>query len=107
MVKLTKEIETAFTEGQKKVEQWLNEWGYECSQERILKPFTCDIFLDKLKICVEVDGPWHYPKRDKKRDNYLLEIYGVRTFRIAYDDVLDKNKNIVMEKFEEWLKKKQ
>lgn len=102
-MKSTKEIETAFMPNQAVVERWLNEAGYESSQERVIGRHTIDIFLDRKNIGIEVDGPWHYHKRDAKRDKELLDKFGVRIFRIKDEDVFESNKEQIMKEFEDWL----
>ena len=53
--------------------------------------FALDFYCDAAKLCVEVDGDAHErgdrPKRDARRDAWLLE-HGIRTMRITARDVL-------------------
>lgn len=65
------------------VEQVLNSMKVSfMSEVAEFPPYTLDIYLPELHSCIEIDGSGHYPKKDNKRDEYLLETFGIDTFRI-------------------------
>ena len=82
------------TEQQVKLEKILNKLGYQTMQNIGFYPYVADIFIYDLCLAIEVDGGLHKEgSRDKKRDKYLLEQYGVKTIRIKnelIDNFTDK-----------------
>lgn len=55
-------------------------------EHREFPPYQLDIYLPEWHLCIEVDGPYHTPKADQKRDAALLE-QGIPTLRIPHRDV--------------------
>lgn len=48
--------------------------------------YLCDYYIPALKLAVELDSELHNPIKDEIRDKYLLEVYGIRVFRMeAFD----------------------
>lgn len=45
-------------------------------------PYKLDIYFPEWHIAIEVDGPFHSNPRDKSRDAFLREMYGVIILRI-------------------------
>jgi very-short-patch-repair endonuclease len=59
-------------------------------------PYVLDFYCDSAKLCVEVDGQSHdfQARHDTRRDQWLLT-QGVRTIRIAAQDVLANLEGVV------------
>lgn len=66
----------------RKLERFLDEFGFRYESERPFGPYTVDIYLPDWHICVEADGPYHSKAKDEKRDAYLLEKFGLYLLRI-------------------------
>ena len=59
-------------------------------------PYVLDFYCDGAKLCVEVDGQSHdfTAPRDEARDRWLAGL-GVRTLRVAAQDVLSNLEGVV------------
>jgi very-short-patch-repair endonuclease len=66
----------------------LNELGFQTVLEMEFGPFRADIYVPELKCIFEYDGPFHSKKKDKKRDETILESFSVETIRIKGDKEL-------------------
>jgi very-short-patch-repair endonuclease len=74
--------------------------GLEWQDEVKFGKYSLDVYIPSLKLCIECDGLyWHtlegVPQKDKRRDKYLLENYGIKTLRIT-DEELNTNKKEVI-----------
>jgi len=71
-------------------------------EEAPLDQYTLDTFLPEYHVAVEWDGPMHSlrKKKDRERDLYVLEKYGIITLR--FSDLKDFD-TILMEKLEKSL----
>lgn len=67
-------------------------------------PFCADLYLQDYHVIIEVDGPQHSKKQDKKRDDYLLQEYNLPTLRIKIKDLEDRTRLIhkIYEFLYEW-----
>ncbi len=50
-------------------------------------PWELDFYLPEWHLALEIDGPWHGPKRDVRRDADLLERYGIPTLRLKTSEL--------------------
>lgn len=57
-------------------------WQDYVSECTDFPPYQLDIYLPEWHACVEVDGPYHFSKKDEERDRVMLEQYQVLTLRI-------------------------
>ena len=44
--------------------------------------FLCDYYIPEIKLAIELDSEYHSEEKDKIRDKFLKEAYGIDTFRI-------------------------
>lgn len=49
---------------------WLSALGVQYVEEYPLGPYSLDIFIADMQLDVELDGPWHSPRKDAVRDEY-------------------------------------
>jgi very-short-patch-repair endonuclease len=64
------------TDKQREVEKWVNQLGFRTNLEDPIREYCVDIYIPELNWAVEIDGPSHYKKKDRKRDKKLKE-YGI------------------------------
>ena len=62
--------------------EWVRETGLGANAQEDFSPYVADIYIPDLDLVIEVDGPLHLRKSDKKRDLQLKTKYGVDTWRI-------------------------
>ena len=59
-----------------------------------------DFYCPALKLAIELDGDYHYhmvqPEQDWKRDQELLEKYGIKTLRFE-NDVVFKHPRVIID----------
>jgi len=75
------------------VSDWLLELGLEHSLEEDFSPYSADVYIHDIRLAIEVDGAFHLKKKDAKRDNYILEKYGVSTWRVNNSEIKSSNKD--------------
>ena len=93
---------TAFTNGQLALRDILEELGFITELEIEFSPYTLDIFCRNNWIACEFDGPTHWKKKDKKRDDYMLNKYGIPTLRIKSLAPKEKVKQEIIDFMWEW-----
>ena len=67
------------------VEQ-LERWGLGVMVEVEFPPYRADIYLSSFHAAVEVDGPRHSEKADRKRNRELNRAYGLYVFHVPATD---------------------
>jgi very-short-patch-repair endonuclease len=82
--------------------------GVEWEDEKRFGRYSCDIYLPYFKIDLECDGIyWHTlpgaPEKDRRRDKFLLEKYGIKTIRVT-DEEINKDKQKVFAVIKGFLK---
>ena len=75
------EPRTSDTKEQITVSQWLVEIGLDFTTEEEFLPYVADIYIRDLKLIIELDGPYHREKRDKKRDEFLQSEHSIDVWR--------------------------
>jgi len=65
----------------------LEERGFEVMEEIPFPPYQVDIYVPLFHMCVEVDGPQHGKRADEKRNEALVRVYSLPTFRVKSGDV--------------------
>jgi len=75
------------TKHQRLVNRWIVDIGIGTQLEYEVGKYFIDIYVPDLLLGVEVDGPWHLHRRDKKRDAYILETHGIEVWRIPIKDI--------------------
>ena len=83
------EIKTTDTAEQLTVFGWCEEIGLTVLLEYNVPPYYLDIYLPELKLAVELDGPMHSRKRDKKRDGFIKRRHGIDVWRFRNRDITD------------------
>lgn len=84
------------TKGQLELEKIINSLGFEIILEKEFGNYRIDLFLPELNKGIEFDGIGHLKKRDKKRDEFIKDNFGVEILRIK--DLKDSElKNKVLE----------
>ncbi len=68
--------------------------GYKFRRQYPAGPFILDFFSPELRLCVEVDGPFHDARKDEIRDAYLLK-RGIVTWRVSSFDVFQETDAMV------------
>jgi len=64
------------------VVEWVRATGLGANSQEDFPPYVADVYVPDLELVIEVDGPLHLKKSDKKRDLHLKTKYGVDTWRI-------------------------
>tara|TARA_Y100000034_G_scaffold135330_1_gene206824 strand:+ start:1361 stop:1693 length:333 start_codon:yes stop_codon:yes gene_type:complete len=80
------------THHQRLVNSWIEEMGLGTQVEYGVGQYFIDIYVPDLLLGIELDGPWHLRKRDKKRDKYILEVHGIEIWRIQIKGMTMKYK---------------
>ncbi len=69
--------------------------GAKFRRQHVLAPYIVDFYCPSASLAVEVDGPWHDPTLDARRDEEIARRHGVSTLRFTVlnvehhiDDVL-------------------
>ena len=62
--------------------EWVRATGLGANAQEDFPPYVVDVYVPDLDLAIEVDGPLHLRKSDKKRDLRLRTEYGVDTWRI-------------------------
>ena len=88
-----------FTRDARRIIKVLKKIGYEeIRQEVEFKPYIVDLYLPKGNIGVELDGMFHFKKRDKKRDSYLKERYNLTILRFPSSITAKKFQEVFLER---------
>lgn len=73
---------TYMTDAHIAVIKHLQRAGWEVMEEVDFPPYRADVYLPNEHIVVEVDGPQHSVRADRKRDRELNRAYGLLVFHI-------------------------
>lgn len=72
--------------------QVLDEMGIDYNTEEPVGPYFIDCYAPKYKAGFEADGPYHVQSRDMKRDQYILDVSGIRILRLTHQDLSNRTK---------------
>lgn len=75
-------MEVSLSKQHRRVLKRLDELQISYIAEYPLGQYSLDIYLPEWHAAIEVDGPFHSPRRDALRDQRLFERFGVKTYRI-------------------------
>ena len=66
-----------------------NHFHLKLIEEAIFNPYILDLYIDKARIGLEIDGSIHKKTEnyDERRDRYLAEQYGIMVLRFVPDDI--------------------
>ena len=85
--------------------EWVRTTGLGANAQEDFPPYVVDIYIPDMKLGIEVDGPLHFSRKDKKRDQELQDKYGVDIWRLPLKILKMSYKeeftNQLMEKVEE------
>ena len=81
------ELVSTFSDAHREAVRILESWGYELLVEIEFPPYRADIYLPDIHAVVEVDGPHHSRKGNRRRDWALVEGYCLPTFRLRSGQV--------------------
>lgn len=65
----------------RRVEKVLEAMGVNYISEHPVGVYSLDCYLPEWHLCIEIDGPYHMKKHDRKRDEDLRSV-GIETLRI-------------------------
>jgi len=85
---MIRDFETKYTAGQMKLEKIVNDLGFQTVLEYEVGSYSLDLFIPEMHVGIEFDGPFHWKKRDAKRDAIIFEMEGISILRIS--DIKDK-----------------
>jgi len=66
----------------RRIESLLEEININFESEKYFLPYTVDIYLPEWHLAIEADGPYHSKNKDKVRDGWLNERYGLLLLRV-------------------------
>ena len=76
-------LPTRFTKGQLQLEKIINNLGLGTILEYEVGNYKIDVLIaDTMKHGIEYDGIGHHKNRDKKRDQWILDNFGIKILRI-------------------------
>ena len=74
--------------------------GTKFRRQFSIGPFIADFYCPRLKVVVEIDGPYHNSRRqieyDLRREKYI-EQFGILILRYTNDDVYDRLDEVIGE----------
>ena len=86
--------------------EWVRATGLGANAQEDFPPYVADVYVPDLELVIEVDGPLHMKKRDKKRDLDLKTKYGVDTWRIPLKKMAKSYKNEFTAELQKIIQKK-
>jgi len=84
-----------FTAGQMELQKIITSLGIETILEKQVGNYIIDIYLPEVNRGVEFDGPKHSKKRDKNRDAWIKDNFGIEIFRVKDIRRLDLKDELV------------
>ena len=70
--------------------------GVSFRRQHPIGPYFADFYCSELKFVIEVDGDWHDPAKDRRRDAYMRE-NGINTLRFPVISIYETLDGVVME----------
>ncbi len=83
---------TYMTDAHQTVIRHLERRGIGLMEEIDFPPYRADCYLPEYHALVEIDGPQHSEKADRKRDRELSRVYSLYVFHIAAVEANQPNK---------------
>ena len=85
--------------------EWVRSIGLGANSQEDFPPYVVDVYIPDMRLAIEIDGPLHFSKRDKKRDQVLMDEHGVDVWRLPLKILKASYKeefiSMLMEKVEE------
>jgi len=94
-VRRSRELRQNMTEAEKVLWKHLrnrNLCGLKFRRQQIIDGFIADFFCEKLKLCVEIDGPVHDESAQKETDMHRTSVFkdrGIQVLRLKNEQVLN------------------
>jgi very-short-patch-repair endonuclease len=85
----------------RRIESILEEMNINFDSEKPFPPYSVDIYLPEWHLGIEADGPYHSKNKDKGRDTWLNERFGLILLRI--DVKIWHNKRYIQDKIIEFI----
>ena len=82
---------TELTEIHQKAIKKMERLGYQVMEEVRFPPYVIDIYVPKLHVAIEVDGPFHKENKDNKRDTFLWEEYNLPVLRLSLKEAANSS----------------
>jgi very-short-patch-repair endonuclease len=100
------EFNSKMTECHRKLHSILSGMGFQVADNYRVGKYEIDCFVQELGIGFEADGtPYHtWKKRDKKRDQEILEEFKIPIFRVSDKSLL--RKGVAEVEIQEYLKER-
>ena len=97
------------SKGHKRLSALIRNLGFLVADEYEVGYYRLDCYLSEFHLCIEWDGHWGHKaraKKDKNRDDILLEKYGIPVLRLSsyvgisvkIADFIDKYSNTLKER---------
>jgi very-short-patch-repair endonuclease len=84
--KYIREIKKSYTKGQLKLGKLITGLGFPVDYEEPFPPYWVDVYVREIHCGFEYDGMGHsWKKRDRDRDSFLLDKYGLPIMRVNDD----------------------
>ncbi|MBO4721905.1 MAG: DUF559 domain-containing protein [Muribaculaceae bacterium] len=99
---LRRELRNNSTMAEKGLWNWLKcdqIEGLRFRRQFSIDKFILDFYCPQLKLCIELDGDYHFhvvqPLNDFERDEFLREKYGIHTLRFENKIVFEQPQTII------------
>ena len=99
---LRRELRNNSTLAEKSLWNWLKSdqiEGLRFRRQFSIDKFILDFYCPKLKLCIELDGDYHYhaiqPLNDFERDEFLRERHGIHTLHFENKIVFEQPQTII------------
>ncbi len=99
---LRRELRNNSTMAEKSLWNWLRcnqVEGLRFRRQFSIDQFILDFYCPKLKLCIELDGDYHFhvnqPLNDFKRDEFLREKFGIHTLHFENKIVFEQPQTII------------
>jgi len=77
-------LKTAYTGGQLAIDKIVKEMGFSTDVEKEFPPYFVDVYVYSIHAGIEYDGAHSFKKKDRERDNYLMEKYKLPIKRLEF-----------------------
>ena len=99
---IRRELRNHSTKAEKSLWNWLKQdqiKGFRFRRQFSIDNFILDFYCPRLKLCIELDGDYHYhvlqPLKDAERDKLLFDKHGIHTLRFENYIVFEQPHTII------------
>jgi very-short-patch-repair endonuclease len=104
-VRARNNVKFVYTAGQLAINKIIENIGFVTDMEKEFPPYQVDIYIMSIHAAVEYDGAHSFKKKDKKRDEYLMDKYNLPIMRFEYFAPSEKVKQALIPYFKECAKR--